>query len=93
MFPVPLFSPLFALDPHSDPTGGLPHEKGMVPEEIPAWLKQHCESLSHLSISDPATGSTSLLFPKAPNHVLINEYLPGQGIMVCVSPSLDLLIS
>jgi hypothetical protein len=22
---------------------------------------------------------------KQPNHVLINEYLPGQGIMVCYS--------
>ncbi|KAG7206412.1 hypothetical protein KM043_003768 [Ampulex compressa] len=52
--------------------GGLPHPKGMIAEEIPCWLKKYIDKISSLNI-----------FKKEalPNHVLINEYLPGQGIM------------
>ncbi|KAL0923191.1 hypothetical protein M5K25_007236 [Dendrobium thyrsiflorum] len=51
--------------------GGVVHEKGLLPQELPPWLvkitKRICENTS--------------LFPSAINHVLINEYLPDQGIM------------
>ncbi|XP_046434653.1 alpha-ketoglutarate-dependent dioxygenase alkB homolog 6 [Neodiprion fabricii] len=52
--------------------GGIPHPKGMIAEEIPAWLTKYVGKISGLQIF-PET--------KLPNHVLINEYLPGQGIM------------
>ena len=55
--------------------GGYPHPKGMVPEQIPKWLIRYIEMVS----------ATRLFDAKTPNHVLINEYLPGQGIM----PHLD----
>lgn len=51
--------------------GGVPHEKGMIPEKIPDWLRQYMDKVSHLKLFDD----------KKPNQVLVNEYLPGQGIM------------
>ncbi|XP_062617557.1 alpha-ketoglutarate-dependent dioxygenase alkB homolog 6-like [Saccostrea cucullata] len=51
--------------------GGLPHPKGMVAEEIPKWLKIYTEKVAAIG----------LYGNKHPNHVLVNEYLPGQGIM------------
>ncbi|KAL1491774.1 hypothetical protein ABEB36_012323 [Hypothenemus hampei] len=51
--------------------GGVPHEKGMIPEKIPDWLQEYIEKIANLNIFDG----------KKPNHVLVNEYLPGQGIM------------
>ncbi|XP_067413417.1 alpha-ketoglutarate-dependent dioxygenase alkB homolog 6 [Emydura macquarii macquarii] len=51
--------------------GGLPHPKGMVLEKLPAWLQSYAEKISFLG----AFGG------KLANHVLVNEYLPGQGIM------------
>ncbi|XP_034648171.1 alpha-ketoglutarate-dependent dioxygenase alkB homolog 6 isoform X2 [Trachemys scripta elegans] len=51
--------------------GGLPHAKGMVPEKLPTWLQSYAEKISSLG----AFGG------KLANHVLVNEYLPGQGIM------------
>jgi alkylated DNA repair protein alkB family protein 6 len=50
--------------------GGLPQLKGMVPEEIPKWLSDYCQRIADLGVFE-----TYL-----PNHILINEYLPGQGI-------------
>ncbi|KNC82528.1 hypothetical protein SARC_05176 [Sphaeroforma arctica JP610] len=52
--------------------GGLPSHKGMVKEGLPQWLTEQCENLSAGSV-----------FPSGqqPNHVLVNEYLPGQGIL------------
>ncbi|XP_066964140.1 alpha-ketoglutarate-dependent dioxygenase alkB homolog 6 isoform X1 [Macrobrachium rosenbergii] len=51
--------------------GGLPHPKGMVAEDIPLWLQEQMDKISSLNV-----------FGKhKPNHVLVNEYLPGQGIM------------
>ncbi|PPS18543.1 hypothetical protein GOBAR_AA02071 [Gossypium barbadense] len=51
--------------------GGVVHEKGLLSQDLPPWLakitKRICEE--------------SGLFPSAINHVLINEYLPNQGIM------------
>lgn len=45
--------------------------KGMVVEEIPSWLKLYCQRVYDLGIFE-----TSM-----PNHILVNEYQPGQGIM------------
>ncbi|XP_008213508.1 alpha-ketoglutarate-dependent dioxygenase alkB homolog 6 [Nasonia vitripennis] len=52
--------------------GGIPHPKGMIAEEIPKWLEVQIDKIAKLNIFDK---------DKRPNHVLINEYLPGQGIM------------
>ncbi|XP_020893540.1 alpha-ketoglutarate-dependent dioxygenase alkB homolog 6 [Exaiptasia diaphana] len=51
--------------------GGLPHPKGMIKEDLPPWLKVYAEKIGSLPVFD---GNT-------PNHVLVNEYEPGQGIM------------
>ncbi|KAL3270578.1 hypothetical protein HHI36_021115 [Cryptolaemus montrouzieri] len=51
--------------------GGVPHEKGMVPENIPPWLKKYMNRITDLNVFDG----------NKPNQVLVNEYLPGQGIM------------
>lgn len=51
--------------------GGLPHPKGMVPEDIPQWLEIYTKKIASLGVYGD----------KVPNHVLVNEYLPGQGIM------------
>ncbi|XP_012141260.1 putative RNA/DNA demethylase ALKBH6 [Megachile rotundata] len=52
--------------------GGIPHPKGMIAEEIPSWLMKYVNKISSCNIFEKE---------KLPNHVLINEYLPGQGIM------------
>ncbi|XP_050544741.1 alpha-ketoglutarate-dependent dioxygenase alkB homolog 6 [Daktulosphaira vitifoliae] len=56
--------------------GGVPHVKGLIPENIPNWLNGFLKQISNLGV-----------FPGSnqPNHILVNEYLPGQGIM----PHLD----
>ncbi|CAB4043082.1 alpha-ketoglutarate-dependent dioxygenase alkB homolog 6 isoform X1 [Paramuricea clavata] len=51
--------------------GGLPHPKGMIPEKLPAWLSRYAEKLA----------SFGIFGNHIPNHVLVNEYTPGQGIM------------
>ncbi|MEJ1286896.1 alkB homolog 6 [Cricetulus griseus] len=52
--------------------GGLPHPRGMVPERLPPWLQRYVDKVSDLS-----------LFGGLPaNHVLVNQYLPGEGIML-----------
>nr|XP_023924475.1 alpha-ketoglutarate-dependent dioxygenase alkB homolog 6-like [Quercus suber]XP_023924476.1 alpha-ketoglutarate-dependent dioxygenase alkB homolog 6-like [Quercus suber] len=51
--------------------GGVVHEKGLLPQELPLWLTKITEKIYQ----------ESGLFPSAINHVLINEYLPNQGIM------------
>ncbi|XP_025200089.1 alpha-ketoglutarate-dependent dioxygenase alkB homolog 6 [Melanaphis sacchari] len=56
--------------------GGVPHTKGLIPETIPDWLKGFVNQVDSLQVF-PSTNK--------PNHVLINEYLSGQGIM----PHLD----
>ncbi|KAF7993111.1 hypothetical protein HCN44_005892 [Aphidius gifuensis] len=52
--------------------GGIPHPKGMIAEEIPQWLQKYMNKIKDLNIFKNNT---------QPNHVLINEYLPNQGIM------------
>lgn len=51
--------------------GGLPHPKGMLAETIPDWLQTYCQKISCLG----AFGG------KDANHVLVNEYKAGEGIM------------
>ncbi|KAJ8348322.1 hypothetical protein SKAU_G00269110 [Synaphobranchus kaupii] len=51
--------------------GGLPHPKGMLAEKLPEWLQKYAEKISALNVF---SGKTA-------NHVLVNEYNPGQGIM------------
>ncbi|KAI5075231.1 hypothetical protein GOP47_0009307 [Adiantum capillus-veneris] len=51
--------------------GGVVHEKGLLPQQLPPWLSD----LTGNICKDVG------LFPAPLNHVLINEYLPGQGIM------------
>ncbi|XP_047383581.1 alpha-ketoglutarate-dependent dioxygenase alkB homolog 6 isoform X5 [Sciurus carolinensis] len=51
--------------------GGLPHPRGMVPERLPPWLQRYVDKVSDLS----------LFGGLAANHVLVNQYLPGEGIM------------
>ncbi|CAD0201608.1 unnamed protein product [Chrysodeixis includens] len=55
--------------------GGIPHRNGMIAEAMPPWLETYLDKIDRLD----------LMGGKHPNHVLVNEYLPGQGIM----PHLD----
>ncbi|XP_069842728.1 alpha-ketoglutarate-dependent dioxygenase alkB homolog 6 isoform X2 [Dendropsophus ebraccatus] len=52
-------------------TGGLPHPRGMVPEKLPTWLQTYTDRISSLEVFG---GNRA-------NHVLVNEYNPGEGIM------------
>ncbi|CAL9167360.1 unnamed protein product [Musa hybrid cultivar] len=51
--------------------GGVVHEKGLLPQALPSWLTKITQRI----------GQQTGLFPSPINHVLINEYLPDQGIM------------
>lgn len=51
--------------------GGIPHPKGMVQENLPKWLNDCCDKVFKLGIFEK----------NQPNHVLVNEYKSGQGIM------------
>lgn len=51
--------------------GGIPHPKGMIPEPLPSWLTDICKRVASLG----------LFGDKTPNHVLVNEYKPGEGIL------------
>lgn len=48
--------------------GGIPHKNGMIAESIPNWLQRFMDQISELKLMED----------KDPNHVLINEYLPGK---------------
>ncbi|CAG2056836.1 unnamed protein product [Timema podura] len=61
--------------------GGIPHPKGMIAEKIPDWLLKYTHRIESLGLFEG----------KAPNHVLINEYLPGQGILNGYNPSSPVL--
>jgi alkylated DNA repair protein alkB homolog 6 len=61
-------------------TGGTPKvEDGkMLQEPIPTWLKEPIfKKLQSIGVNFGDSPST----PTEPNHILVNEYLPGQGIM------------
>ncbi|XP_021773031.1 alpha-ketoglutarate-dependent dioxygenase alkB homolog 6-like [Chenopodium quinoa] len=51
--------------------GGVVHEKGLISQDLPPWLTKITQRI-HEELG---------IFPAAPNHVLINEYQPDQGIM------------
>lgn len=51
--------------------GGVPHPNGMIAEEIPDWLQSYVDKVNNLGIFESQNA----------NHVLVNEYLPGQGIL------------
>ncbi|XP_018432407.1 PREDICTED: alpha-ketoglutarate-dependent dioxygenase alkB homolog 6 [Nanorana parkeri] len=51
--------------------GGLPHPRGMMAEKLPPWLQTYTNKISSLGVF----GGNSA------NHVLVNEYKPGEGIM------------
>lgn len=54
--------------------GGAVHERGMVPTPMPGYLTALCDMLA-------ADGPLPVFAAdKRPNHVLVNEYAPGQGI-------------
>ncbi|KAL0107038.1 hypothetical protein PUN28_015532 [Cardiocondyla obscurior] len=52
--------------------GGIPHPKGMIAEGMPDWLQKYIDKVTTLNAFEKEV---------VPNHVLINEYLSGQGIM------------
>lgn len=43
----------------------------MILEKLPTWLQKYATKVGRLSVFNSVT----------PNHVLVNEYIPGQGIM------------
>ncbi|ALC38614.1 CG6144 [Drosophila busckii] len=51
--------------------GGVPHPNGMIAEEIPEWLQNYVDKVNNLGVFESQKA----------NHVLVNEYLPGQGIL------------
>lgn len=53
--------------------GGIPSIRGMIPEALPPFLNEVCTHMARCHV-----------FPSPPNHILLNEYMPGQGIMVCL---------
>jgi len=55
--------------------GGFPHPKGMIAEPLPDWLQPYCARISDMGVFD-ADG-----VERRANHVLVNEYLSGQGIL------------
>ena len=64
--------------------GGRNGKDGVMLEEpLPEWLSKWCHRLQETLHLDQQP-----FFPKPPNHILINKYLPGQGILVrCVHGS------
>ncbi|CAI5465942.1 unnamed protein product [Closterium sp. Yama58-4] len=52
--------------------GGVVHDKGLIAQPLPQWLQHFTSRLS---------ADLNSVFPSPINHVLVNEYLGGQGIM------------
>eukprot|EP00301_Raphidiophrys_heterophryoidea_P024131 c7734_g1_i2.p1 GENE.c7734_g1_i2~~c7734_g1_i2.p1 ORF type:complete len:322 (-),score=57.37 c7734_g1_i2:28-993(-) len=57
--------------------GGTPHSDGMYPQKLPAWVDDVIQGLCEAGIFGEDDKED---LPK-PNHILMNEYQPGQGIM------------
>ena len=55
--------------------GGVVHQKGLIPAPLPSWLQPLVGRLGALLGQELYGGG-------APNHVLVNAYAPGEGIMV-----------
>lgn len=54
--------------------GGMVTASGLVPAPLPAWARRVVERLSRELPGLYGSGDA--------NHVLVNEYMPGQGILV-----------
>ncbi len=52
------------------------HAKGLIPAPLPAWLQQPLLARLAADMAGDLYGS------QQPNHVLVNSYMPGEGIMV-----------
>ncbi|KAF3445178.1 hypothetical protein FNV43_RR14872 [Rhamnella rubrinervis] len=63
--PTLIYVPEFITD------SGVVHEKGLISQELPPWLTKTTQKVYE----------DSGIFPLPINHVLVNEYLPNQGIM------------
>ena len=63
--------------------GGIPQAKGMIPEKIPEWLGTCCSKISDLGVFES----------NFPNHILINEYLPGQGNLFIIEDDLIVILN
>ena len=57
--------------------GGVPHPKGMIAETMPSWLQQYVDRVNQTGVFDRSASTGK---PVMANHVLLNEYLPGQVI-------------
>ena len=52
---------------------------------VPSWgLLPLCVCIQWLSDCCDRVKELGVFGDKTPNHVLVNEYTPGQGIMVCI---------
>jgi len=52
-----------------------------VPESLPPFLAQLCTALAAALHADDGGTATAASLPLRPNHVLVNHYGPGDGIM------------
>jgi len=52
----------------------VPHAKGLIAEPLPGWLRELGQRIQN---------ELQLWVDSVPNHVLVNEYRPGEGILVC----------
>ena len=52
--------------------GGVVHKKGLIPTPVPEWLAAQIKKVR---------ASAGELLPAPINHVLVNEYQPGDGIL------------
>lgn len=57
--------------------GSMTAKKMLIPESLPAFVTKYPDIVGRIK----ATGAFHSSPHGAPNHVLMNEYLPGQGIM------------
>ena len=65
------------------PGGRLGKDGPMLEEPLPDWLLHWCRRLQEKLLLCVGEEVEPLpLFPAVPNHVLVNKYLPSQGIMV-----------
>ncbi|KAG2483009.1 hypothetical protein HYH03_018089 [Edaphochlamys debaryana] len=74
--------------------GGVVHPKGLIPAPLPSWLQPLLRRLAAEGAATEGGGAataagagstagicTGLYGGLPPNHVLVNSYLPGEGIM------------
>ncbi|KAL5478988.1 hypothetical protein ACEPAI_2276 [Sanghuangporus weigelae] len=72
-----LFSPYTYAVPHNIPGGDLTPSNKLLAQALPSFLTNYPDVVGRLR----ATGAFSKSKHGAPNHVIVNEYLPLQGIM------------